>query len=187
MEQDPAYKNVLEVFAQYGFRKTSMAELAEAAGVSRQTLYNRFQSKEAVLGWAMTGYSDAAEAAAEAALADETLDPETRLISFFREWIGHVVPKMRQFPHFNELLEASAAQHQATEDPFSRIGARLSRFLHQHGFASSEEQASETAFVVMMASKGLIFKSATVEDYEESMRRVIRVFRRVAPAQADAA
>lgn len=37
------------VFMRYGVRRTTMAEIAEAAGVSRQTLYGVFSSKDDVL------------------------------------------------------------------------------------------------------------------------------------------
>lgn len=37
------------VVTRYGLRKTTMADLASAAGVSRQTLYNAYQSKEEVV------------------------------------------------------------------------------------------------------------------------------------------
>ena len=51
MNPDAEHFKVIEVFSNYGFRKTSMSDLAEAAGVSRQTLYNRFKSKEDILHW----------------------------------------------------------------------------------------------------------------------------------------
>ena len=38
----------LEVFGRYGFRKTSMDEVARSAGISRQGLYLYFASKEAL-------------------------------------------------------------------------------------------------------------------------------------------
>jgi AcrR family transcriptional regulator len=43
---------LLTEFSNQGFRKTSMVALASAIGMSRQTLYNRFQTKELVLQWA---------------------------------------------------------------------------------------------------------------------------------------
>jgi AcrR family transcriptional regulator len=39
-------------FARYGFRKTSMEDLARASRVSRQALYNHFGSKAALADWA---------------------------------------------------------------------------------------------------------------------------------------
>jgi AcrR family transcriptional regulator len=38
----------LEVFARHGFRKTSMQDIADAAGISRAALYLRFRNKEDV-------------------------------------------------------------------------------------------------------------------------------------------
>ncbi len=37
------------MFARYGFAKTTMSDIANEAGVSRQTLYNAFASKEDIL------------------------------------------------------------------------------------------------------------------------------------------
>ena len=44
---------ILEVFTRYGFERTSIVMLAEAMGVARQTVYNRFGGKEEVLTWAI--------------------------------------------------------------------------------------------------------------------------------------
>jgi TetR/AcrR family transcriptional regulator len=59
------------VFLRYGYRKTSMDDLARAAGLSRQGLYLHFRTKEALFH-AVVEYAVAAtRAAASAALADE--------------------------------------------------------------------------------------------------------------------
>ncbi len=42
-------KCAIAVISRYGFKKTTMADLADAAGVSRQTLYNKYPNKEEVL------------------------------------------------------------------------------------------------------------------------------------------
>lgn len=38
------------LFLRYGVKRTSMGDIAREAGISRQTLYNTFPNKEAVLG-----------------------------------------------------------------------------------------------------------------------------------------
>lgn len=43
----------VELFARYGVKRTSMAEVAEQAGISRQTLYAQFSSKDKLLAAAM--------------------------------------------------------------------------------------------------------------------------------------
>ena len=46
---DPILDAALGVFARYGKRKTTMGDIAAEAGVSRQTLYGRFDNKDGVL------------------------------------------------------------------------------------------------------------------------------------------
>ena len=73
----------IEVFGRYGLRKTTMADLAEAAGVSRQTLYNTYSNKEEVM-------QDAIRLASEIALKelraawDQDQNLSEKLESFFR-------------------------------------------------------------------------------------------------------
>ena len=47
-----------QLFAQYGVKRTSMAEVAEGAGVSRQTLYSLFSSKDKLLAVTMQSIID---------------------------------------------------------------------------------------------------------------------------------
>lgn len=47
-----------ELFAQYGVKRTSMAAVAERAGVSRQTLYALFNNKDKLLAVAMQSFID---------------------------------------------------------------------------------------------------------------------------------
>lgn len=65
-----------KVFTRYGVKRTTMNDIAQAAGVARQTLYNIFPNKEAVLLGTIRLFMDQARRQAEAELAasDELRD-----------------------------------------------------------------------------------------------------------------
>ena len=60
------------VFMQYGVKRTGMGEIAQEAGVSRQTLYNLFPSKDAVLVATIKLFMDRSLAEARADLRELT-------------------------------------------------------------------------------------------------------------------
>ena len=69
----------ISIISRYGYKKTTMADLADAAGVSRQTLYNKYPNKEQVLRAAIrhgteTGLAQTVELWKSAASFAEKLD-----------------------------------------------------------------------------------------------------------------
>src|SRR6187549_78120 len=79
------------VFMRFGFRKTSMDEVARAANVSRQGLYLHFATKEELFRASVEYLLDTALADATAALADADLPLEKRLLAAFDAWTGRFV------------------------------------------------------------------------------------------------
>lgn len=79
------------VFLRFGFRKTSMEEVARAAGVSRQALYSHFNAKEALFQAALLQVLEASLAAAALHLKNPRLTAEQKLVSAFDEWVGRFV------------------------------------------------------------------------------------------------
>jgi AcrR family transcriptional regulator len=79
------------VFARYGFRKTSMDEVARAAGVSRQGLYLLFADKEELFRKAVAYKLTRQLSAAIAALSNEREPLEARLVAACDEWAGRYV------------------------------------------------------------------------------------------------
>src|SRR5271170_5728594 len=71
------------VFLRYGFKKTSMDDLARAAGISRQGLYLHFATKEALFKEGVLRLVTASRDAGRAALAREDLSIEERLLGAF--------------------------------------------------------------------------------------------------------
>jgi AcrR family transcriptional regulator len=84
----------LEVFGRYGFRKTSMDEVARAAGISRQGLYLYFASKEALFLAAVRQELDTALGDASRALSEEGAGLDQRVVAALDAWLGRYVGSM---------------------------------------------------------------------------------------------
>src|SRR5258708_36841848 len=79
------------VFARYGYRKTSMDEVARAAGVSRQGLYLQFANKEELFRKAVEHSLNSQLNAAVAALSRREDSLELRLIAACDAWSGRFI------------------------------------------------------------------------------------------------
>lgn len=86
----PVLDAAVGVFARFGFRKTSMDEVARAAGVSRQGLYLQFANKEELFRKALVHTLNQQLNAAVAAL-DQDDGLEQRLIAACEAWSGRFV------------------------------------------------------------------------------------------------
>jgi TetR/AcrR family transcriptional regulator of autoinduction and epiphytic fitness len=79
------------VFARYGYRKTSMEEVARAAGVSRQGLYLQFANKEELFRKALEHSLSSQLHEAVLALSRRHDGLEQRLIAACDAWSGRFV------------------------------------------------------------------------------------------------
>lgn len=77
-----------EVFLRFGFRKTSMDQLARAVGLSRQSLYARFGNKEELFRQVVEHLIGTARARATTRVADGGTPLEERLVGAFDAWAG---------------------------------------------------------------------------------------------------
>ncbi len=93
----------MEAFLLYGFKRTSMEDIATQAGVSRAALYLHFKNKRDVFRFAATMmYAEAVERF-EAALNAEGDVVET-LTHAFREKTGPLTERVLASPHGAELM-----------------------------------------------------------------------------------
>jgi len=84
----------LEVFGRYGFRKTSMDEVARSADISRQGLYLYFASKEALFRAAVRQELDTALGDASRCLNEEGAALDQRVVAALDAWLGRYVGSM---------------------------------------------------------------------------------------------
>ena len=122
-------KNILATFSRYGFRKTSMEEIANSIGVSRQSVYKKFGSKEKCYEWTIQTYLSAMYFKIFTALENEDLPPMRILMHVFDIFIGEAVQTVSN-PHGAEIFkDALQATHASREDWPLRYRARLAGFL----------------------------------------------------------
>ena len=91
------------LFAHYGVGKTSMAEIASAAGMARQTVYNAFENKEDLIFAALLHYAGKFRADIERDCAGSP-ELDRRLDVLYQHLAVIPFEAMQKLPHLDEIL-----------------------------------------------------------------------------------
>lgn len=85
-------RSAVLVFGTFGYKKTSVDDLAAAAGLSKQGLYLHFPSKNAIFSAAIELYLEEGLAHIRAILNDDDVPLKDRIIEAMDAWFGrHIV------------------------------------------------------------------------------------------------
>jgi AcrR family transcriptional regulator len=167
----------LLVFARFGFRKTSMDEVARAADVSRQGLYLHFSTKEELFRATLEHALESAFNAVTAQLADVSSPLERRLVGAFDEWMGRYVGVFGA--GVSDLAEAS----QALVGPLlmeqeRRFVELLAKHIKLSGLATAYKPAGLTprqlADTLCATARGLKHQSPTRAEFVQSIGLAVR-------------
>lgn len=169
----------LLVFARYGFKKTSMDDLAKGAGLSRQGLYLHFKTKEALFKEAVVRALDGQREGFHAALAQQALSLEERLLAAFLAYHGNLIGA----PLWEHLDELMAAAMELMAPAFAKVEqdvvAELTRVLRAHGAPASRKgdgpSAKELAEHLYASSHGWKDRGVTQAVYLQGMRVAIQL------------
>jgi AcrR family transcriptional regulator len=167
------------VFLRYGFKKTSMDDLARAAGLSRQGLYLHFATKEALFKDVVLQVIAGSRAAGRAALAREEQDVEERVLGAFEAVHGFAVGQAGG-EHMTELL-ATAAElvGPVVGEVEQGLVADVARVLRSAGVAAGWKEAGvsakDLAEHLHATSYGVKHSVATPAAYREYMRVAVRI------------
>ncbi len=165
-----------QTFIRYGFRKTSMDDVARNAKITRQGLYLHFSSKEALFRAVVAHLVEAAQTAGRAALNRFDLGLEHRLLGAFDAIYDSALADAGS-PHLDELLAAAAElTPNAVRRMESAIIGDLEKVLTKH-FADAERQDGITpkavAELLYATSSGLKQRGASRSHYRASMRVMV--------------
>lgn len=166
MEPDDVYilDAVLNVVSRYGIKRTTMADIARAAGVSRQTLYDRFSDKDRIMAAAIDLLANRVCTQLRAAFAEEA-DLATSLDTYFRIAIWPTYEIVQEMPDAADFQKGSgsatlAAIQRVAEAKQAILAARFQQHLPVNSstpedVASFFEQASCQAKMSGMAREDL--------------------------------
>ncbi len=167
------------VFARYGYRKTSMDEVARAAGVSRQGLYLQFANKEELFRKAVEQSLNSQLNAAIAALSCPEDNLERRLIAACDAWSGRFVGSLGS--DAADLMCASTSLAGATlthyESQFELALARAIADSPLNGFcAAAGLSPADLARALHATARGFKQRSASREEFVKGMTVAARMF-----------
>lgn len=144
----------LEQFGRYGLRKTTMQDVADRAGISRQTLYNRVPNKDAMLRLVVQYYFDDSLKRCEAALSQCTTLDKT-LSCFITHFTKEPWQMINAMPEAEEIEKAATSlvteeMALATRQKEMLIAATLANLLGDN--ISKSEAAHIAAFFCATAT-----------------------------------
>ncbi|NQY60333.1 TetR/AcrR family transcriptional regulator [Cognatishimia sp.] len=129
-----------DTFRAYGFRRTSMEDIAKAAGMSRAALYLHFRNKEDIQRSMTVAYYDSVATKVEEALAQDGSVTEL-LTAAFAEHAGEAFKLLLESPHGDELLDSqNHASHAEAQNGQQKVSAIYAAWLVR------EKQAGRIAF-----------------------------------------
>jgi AcrR family transcriptional regulator len=111
--QDRILDAALSVFRRHGFRRSSIEQAAEAAGLTRQALYHHFSSKEALFRAVVERlYANAlaAEIAAASAAEARGADLDEIVLAEISARFRYLLSSLDGSPHVEELFTEHLAQ-----------------------------------------------------------------------------
>lgn len=167
------------VFLRYGFKKTSMEDLARAAGISRQGLYLHFPTKEVLFKAGLLRLIEGSAAAVKLALADKDAPVDERVLAAFVAIHGSSIGTLDS-THLGELFEAAreivGTSITELEEGFVADIAKVLRGVPPGtGFKSADLTAKDAAQLLHDASYGIKHAVATQAAYRERMRVAVRL------------
>ena len=161
--------SAMVTFARFGYRKTSMEEVARAADISRPGLYFLFSSKETLFRAAVTQALERDIAAVERVLADTGRPLPDRLVEAFDQWAGRYVgPLSRDIAAVIE--DNPGLLGEIVETTPRRFEELITDAI---ALESEQEAASAVAQTMISASIGLKHQAASREVYLERLEVAI--------------
>ena len=169
----------VKVFFQFGYRKTSMEDVAAAAEVSRQTLYLQFRHKERLFRAALEYLTEQMLVSIRRLAGNQNGTVEQTLMGVFEVLCGDSLAVSSQI-NIAELLVVARSQEESIVSRFEAdVLSVIADTLTQAGTAARWERhgigAQELAMHLLDTSAGVKSATGNLSDYKRRMALAIRI------------
>jgi AcrR family transcriptional regulator len=167
------------VFAQYGYRRTAMEDIAKVAGISRSALYLYWRNKEDIFRSLALRHFAKALTELRAVLAQPEQSAEIALTKAFHAKDGSFMEMVLASPHGIELLDQGfAIGSDIVAEAEAQFVEVLAHWLERRGLPDGIGSAPEVAAAMFAALKGLKLGATNFAAYQASQARLARIFAR---------
>jgi AcrR family transcriptional regulator len=171
-----------DIFARYGLRRTSMADIAKAAGMSRPALYLHYSGKEDIFNALVRLHFQRSEKAVAKVLKEPGTAAET-LLATFHAIDGDAVEAMLNSPHADEMLTSGSAFSQTVvQDAHTRITGLIAAWIEtgvtegRMSLTGLGATADDIARSVMATKFGIKAFAKDFADYRALEAQIAAVF-----------
>lgn len=147
LEEASFFDTVMDVVARYGMKRATMADLARATGVSRQTLYDRFGDKDGVMAAVIAHMTATIDRELRAAFG-RCATLEEKLDVFFEIAVWPTYNALQTMPDAADFERGmAAASTQASLKASETKRALLTDMLRPHLKAEADTADDVAAFI----------------------------------------
>ena len=165
-----------ELFLRYGYKRVSMADIAEAVGISRPALYNIFKNKEDIFSGVFLRWVDETILEIENGIS-ELSTSEDKLKYAFELWTVRPFDIVNTSPEAKELIECTFGFARSTQrEGYARFEATLVPILATLAGKRTTKGAmdSETiAHILTSAALGFKQTATTKSDLRELIQGLL--------------
>lgn len=166
-------------FAAYGYKRTTMEDIARASGLSRTALYQYFRSKEDIFRSLSEAYFATAMRDMEAALMAPGQTAEAALYAAFVAKDGAMMEAVFATPHGAELMDAGiSAAPELVRRASATTAALLCRWLRLRGLSADLEPAESLAETIVAALVGLKTSVKSLAELRQGEAQLARLVAR---------
>jgi TetR/AcrR family transcriptional regulator, regulator of autoinduction and epiphytic fitness len=171
----------LKLFGQYGYRRTSIDDIAREAEIAKGTVYLSFKSKEEIFRALCESLIERMESAVTAARATRgTIDE--RLVAVLEAKFGFLFETVYRSAHAAELMDS---KNRLSADLFAQSGRRYMKVLREMiedaiGAGELEPsrmalEADDLAQMLVAAAHGVEHNATSRAQYHRRLREIVRV------------
>ena len=171
-KRDSIHVAAITEFSARGFSATSMANIAEAAGMSRPALYLHFENKSDIFRSAFVALFDDAVDAALLALGSDAPIIE-RLDGYLQRFDGDLWERTAASPHSDEIMLAKGVH--AAAEVASVIGRRRAGLADQlRAWSSNDTHCTGWLDLLEHSPKGFKWDEPSVPAYRRRLSALAR-------------
>lgn len=171
--QDAILDAAFGVFASYGYRRTTMEDIGQAAGLSRSALYLHFRNKEDIFRSLTQRHFATSIAEMDAALNRPGQTVEAALYAAFLAKDGPLMEVVLSTPHGAELLDAGfSASPDLVRMAATQAADILARWFERRDMAPDLGPARALAEMIVSALMGFKSTARTIEDLRAAQRQL---------------